>query len=138
MKRLFIFLPLMALLTLCVGCAVTAPPTHSTLSTTPPELATVGHWLDVLAVLAVVALAGCVTVLFLDPALHTLSLSVGAGSIALELTCLVLKVSLPFIPWIALGGGILALAFLAYEVYENYIKAKPAVVTGTSSLTPAK
>lgn len=101
----------------------TTPPTKPTLFTppgqTPPALKNTAKATDTIIVLALIVAGVSVGLFFAVPATHNLSLPIGAAAAGVEGVALITRVSLWFIPWVALGLAILGMIVFAYEVYRN-------------------
>jgi hypothetical protein len=115
-------------LTLIGGCqpvhqASTKPPAVNPVfphpGQTPPELKATAKATDVIIIVALLAVGIAVGLFFAVPATHNLSLPIGGAAAGVEAVALITRVSLWFIPWVALGLAVLGLGFFAYEVYRN-------------------
>lgn len=114
---------LFVIATSMMGCAAVHPTgttvvTHSVTST-PVALKNVAIGLDWIIVLAVVAVGIGVGCFFTLPAAHNLSLSIAVSAGAIEVSALLARVSLWFVPWLAGGLAAVALGIFCYEVWRN-------------------
>lgn len=119
---------LLSLVLLSSGCAAAKPqpvkpqPALTHPGQTPPELKHVATGLDWLIVISVIGIGVGVGLYFFAPVAHSLAFAVAGTAASIEGAALVTRVSLWFIPWIALGLGVLAGVVLIYEVYKNRVK----------------
>lgn len=127
---------LLSLVLLSSGCAAAhpAPPpkptpvlTHP--GQTPPELKHVATGLDWLIVISVIGIGVGAGLYFFAPVAHSLAFAVAGTAASIEGAALVTRVSLWFIPWIALGLGVLAGTVLVYEVWKNRKKLAALIPT---------
>lgn len=126
-----VFILVAVLFSLITGCAslpkgATTPP-KPTITQTPPSLNHVATSLDVIIVMAVVALGVSIALYFFAPETHALSITAAGASGAVEGSALALRVTLWLIPWIVYGLLILATGFLAYELYLRFTAEKRAI-----------
>ncbi len=104
---------------LMVGCSVIPHPSPLPSPPVPDNLQVVDKGLNWLIVLSVLTFGASVAAFFYLPQ-HRVSFGLGSGAVGVIALSLLLKVSLPFIPYIALGLGVLAVGFLAYECWREY------------------
>lgn len=118
------------------GCAhvpsatVSTTVTHSLVShpgTTPPELHQAASGFTWIAVLCVVPIGVGIGLYFFAPATHAWSLILAGVAGATEATALLLRISLWFIPWLAIALLVFALGVLAYELWRKRSSIESAV-----------
>lgn len=109
------------------GCAAAKPqpvkptPALTHPGQTPPELKHVATGLDWIIVISVIAVGVGIGLYFFAPVAHSLAFAVAGTAASIEGAALVTRVSLWFIPWIALGLGVLAGGVLLYEAWKNRV-----------------
>ena len=86
----------------------------------PPELKSVGVSLNFIIVLATVAVGAGLGLYFFLPVAHNLSLPIVGVAAGIQITCLITRVSLWFIPYVVLILGIGAVGFFVYELIRNH------------------
>lgn len=129
-------------LTLIGGCAprpaasvaVKPPPLLPKPGQTPAELKHVAVGLDWIIVLAVIALGTGIGLFFILPD-HRLSFAIATIAAGIESTALVTRVSLWFVPWVALGLAVLSLVILAWKIYKKRFEIR-ATVSDVKAFVP--
>lgn len=112
------------ILTWLVGCQSATHPTGpaagqpSAVTATPVALEKVATGLNWLILLAVVALGVGIGLYFILP-VHNLSFAIAAVAGGIEVSALVARVSLWFVPWLAGGLALVAFGIFCYEVYAH-------------------
>lgn len=130
-------------LTLIGGCAphpaasvaVKPPPLLPKPGQTPAELKHVAVGLDWIIVLAVIGLGVGIGLFFILPD-HRLSFAIATIAAGIESTALVTRVSLWFVPWVAVGLAVLSGGILIYELYKNRAKIAAELNGAKSALVP--
>lgn len=116
-----------------VGCAashptvtpasLTAPPLTTT---TPVQLQVVAASLNAIIVISIVALGVAIGLFFVLPT-HNLSFAIAAIAGGVEASALVARVSLWFVPWLALLLALAAVGVFIYEVWKNRAAIEAAI-----------
>ena len=95
---------------------------------------------NAIAIIAMVAAGVGLGLYFAVPAAHALSIPIFGIGAGIEITALVTRVSLWFIPWLAMGAVGLGVVVLLYEAWKNRAKVEAmlkAHADALSFLTPA-
>ncbi len=110
-------------LILAGGCAATAtaPVGHHA---TPSTLIGVAHSLDVIIVLAVIAVGIGAASFFFAPEDHAISLPLTITAAGVEASALVTRTTLWFIPYLAIALAVAAVGFFVYETYKKNLLGK--------------
>lgn len=107
-----------ALMNYCTGCGIFPKTPAATLSKNgPAPLSTVSAGLAPLILLSVIGFGVGVGLFLVSPAAHQLSLTIAGVAAGIGTTSLFLAVTIPFLPWLVGGLGMIALLALGYEIY---------------------
>ena len=116
-----------------MGCAGLPPAQAAHPTTLPtvaaPPLAAVAVSLNHLIVLSVIAVGIGVALFFILPAAHATSLSIVEVAGGIELSALITRQSLHYVPYLVYGLAGLAVLFFLYELYINRSSVEAAAST---------
>lgn len=104
------------------------------ITSTPPDLKPVAHWLDVFIVIGVLVAGGGIGVYFAETALRKLAYILLAVGGSIGVLSILVRTTLWLDPWISAGFLLAGVTLIAYEVYRNRTLIN-SDVTGALTLT---